>query len=61
MIDRKLEEILKDIKNVRDKMHNTINQEEDLLSPKVIHLSEVLDKLLNEYHRIRGDTDSNDK
>lgn len=58
MIDKKLEEILESIKKTRSEMHDAINKEDSLLSPKVIYLSEVLDKLLNEYHRIQASKDN---
>ncbi|MDK2920188.1 MAG: Spo0E like sporulation regulatory protein [Candidatus Petromonas sp.] len=40
------------IQILRNKMHELIEQKKDLLSPEIINISQKLDKILNEYHKI---------
>lgn len=48
----KKELLLKKIEEVRDEMNKLIREDNKLLNPQVIKLSQKLDKLLNEYNNL---------
>ncbi|QEK12168.1 aspartyl-phosphate phosphatase Spo0E family protein [Crassaminicella thermophila] len=42
------------IKILRDKMHELIDEKENLLAAEVIHISQMLDKVLNYYYQVKN-------
>lgn len=47
-----LKEIMDEIEKVRKKMHDILQEKEDMLDKEVIAASQMLDSVLNEYYKI---------
>lgn len=47
-----LENIMKQIEKLREKMNNLLKKKGSLLDPEVIAASQILDSVLNEYYKI---------
>lgn len=44
--------LLEEIENLRERMHNLIIKEKDLLNKEVINVSQQLDLVINDYNRL---------
>lgn len=49
-----LQKIKMKIRELQNKMYKLIDQKENLLAPEVIHTSKTLDKVLNQYHKVKN-------
>lgn len=54
-----IEEILRQIENLRKNLNTLIEEKDTLLDPKVIAASQMLDSVLNEYDKIVKDKKDN--
>ncbi|PAB59830.1 aspartyl-phosphate phosphatase Spo0E family protein [Anaeromicrobium sediminis] len=48
-----LQKIQMKVTDLRDKMHELIDKEENLLASEVIHVSQMLDKVLDQYYQAK--------
>lgn len=46
----KINEVAKKIEVMRARMHNLIEQKENLIDPEIVKVSKMIDSLLNEYN-----------
>ena len=58
-MEKDLKELLKKIRELREKMNKVVEDKDDLLDKDVINISKTMDKLLNQFDGI-SDKDEDD-
>lgn len=48
----KIKKISFELENLRIKLNDLIDQKKDLLDPEIIVASQMLDSILNQYHKV---------